>query len=623
MRLVNLLKEQQTMDGSWNYPFETGIITDAYMIILLRTLNFHEGELVQQLTARILSRQERNGSWKLFYDEESGNLSSTIEAYYALLFSGLCKKEDIELKKARNFIQNHGGLEKASMFTKILLSLTGQYHWPEKFTIPVEVILLPPAFPIQLFDISVFGRSNLVPILLLAHKKYQAGSIHTPDLSELSTSHKNRSGEDSFFEDDIRSLEWKKYFRELLNVMSQNLNYLVNLEEAAIRKAENYMINRIEPDGTLLSYFSSTFYMIFSFLALGYKKEDPVIENAVEGLKSMACKINGQIHMQYTTADVWNTALISSAMQEAGVPGNALVIQKANDYLLSRQHVKYGDWVLHNTKTLPGGWGFSNINTINPDVDDSTAALRSIKSQVSFNVDYRQAWDRGVNWVFSMQNDDGGWPAFEREVNQPFLEYLPIQGSSFILSDASSADLTGRTLEFFGRHTHTPYDHPAIKKGQKWLKKHQNKNGSWYGRWGICYIYGTWAALTGLIASGKDPQSPVVKKSVRWLENIQNQDGGWGESCSSDKKKRYVPLGSSTLTHTAWALDGLIAASSEPSEEMVKGVQFLINRGKGEGWTYEYPKGQGMAGAFYIHYHSYRYVWPLLTLSHYHQKFLT
>ena len=618
-RLISILKKAQASDGSWLYPFETGISTDAYMIILLRTLEINDEELIQALVERILSRQEENGSWKLFYDEEEGNVTATVEAYYALLYSGYRKKNDKELLAAKRRILKLGGIEKIHMFSKIMLALTGQYKWPRYFPIPVEIMLLPLSFPINYFDFSVYGRANLIPILILADKKFRVKTKRSPDLSDLFLSRDKGESDDYL---NLRpSNDWRSFLSLIQNGIKNMMGFPANLRSLALKEAEKYMLDRIEPDGTFYSYFSSTFLMVFACLSLGYPKQHPVITHAIRGLKSMKTEINGHIHMQYTTASVWNTALISYALQDAGVSMKDPAIQKANSYLLSRQHYRFGDWMVHNPSSLPGGWGFSATNTINPDVDDTSASLRAICNLVKKDPPYRQAWDRGVNWLFSMQNEDGGWPSFERDVNKSLLNLIPIQGGEYLLTDPSTPDLTGRTLEFFGNFTNLSKNHPAIKKAVKWLVRNQESNGSWYGRWGICYIYGTWAAVTGMIAAGVRPNHSPIQKALNWLKEIQNSDGGWGESCQSDINKTFVPLGVSTLTHTAWALDALIAASDQLTPEINAGIEFLLAAAKKEDWTHSYPKGQGMAGGFYIHYHSYRYIFPLLVLSHALKKF--
>jgi sporulenol synthase len=616
-RIIDQLKDSQSQRGTWDYPFETGVSTDAYMIILLRSLQINDEQLIQELGERILSKQEENGSWKLFYDEGPGNLTATVEAYYALLYSGYYTQKDKPLHSAKKFILTNGGIEKSHMLMKIMLAITGQYKWPYFFPIPIESILLPLSFPINFFDFSVSGRANLTPMMILANKKYSIRTRRSPDLSNLFI---NRYPDwDTEYLAWIRSNEGRSFLSTITTGIKSLLGLPEQLHLIALDRAKQYMLDRIEPDGTLNSYFSSTFLMIFALLALGYPKSHPIIQNAVTGLKSMRCQIDGKTHIQYTTATVWNTSLISYSIQETGLSTTDRSLEKANHYLLSRQQFKFGDWVIHNPKSLPGGWGFSNINTINPDIDDTTSTLRALQNQMPFN---SNAWELGIRWLLSMQNDDGGWAAFEKNVNKSFYHFIPIQGAEFLIADPSTPDLTGRTLEFFGKYTNLSKNHPTIKRGVKWLLNQQEQNGSWYGRWGICYIYGAWAAITGLVSVGVSPSHPAVQKAVNWIKKIQNSDGGWGESCKSDIKKTFVPLGSSTVTQTAWALDLLISTSDKPTPEILSGIKFLIDNGVRDDWTTNYPTGQGMAGGFYIHYHSYRYIFPLLALSHYKQRYM-
>ncbi|MEH7123185.1 prenyltransferase/squalene oxidase repeat-containing protein [Bacillus sp. JJ1773] len=611
--LIEILRKDQKPDGTWDYPFETGISTDCYMIILLRTLEINDEKLILDLTKRILSRQEGNGAWKLFYDEGDGNLTATIEAYYALLISGYYQKKDNRLKAAKSFILKKGGIGKAHMFTKIMLAITGQMNWPRFFPVPLEMILLPLSFPVNFYSFSDYGKVNLAPIMILADRKFQLKSSFSPDLSDLII---QRGSE---FEGEWD--EWRSIFSTIEKGIKSLIGLPSQIHKEATVQTKQFMLDRIEPDGTLYGYFSSTFLMIFAFLSLGVSKKDSLITKAISGLLTMKCEIKGLPHMQYTTATVWNTSLINYALQEAGVYDKDAMVRRANHYLLKKQQYKYGDWVVNNPNAFPGGWGFADMNTIHPDVDDTTSSLRSIARSVITNPSYRQSWERGVSWVISMQNNDGGWPAFEKNTNSKFLQLLPIEKAEYILADPSSADLTGRTLEFLGNYTNLAKNYFAIQKGINWLTTSQEKDGSWYGRWGICYIYGTWGAVTGLRAAGVLPGNRTIIKAVNWLQQIQNPDGGWGESCNSDSEKRYIPLNISTLTHTAWAVDALISVYEQPTKEINSGIQFILNNLNKDDWTTEYPKGQGLAGDFYIHYHSYRYIFPLLALAHYQRKY--
>ncbi|WP_082236063.1 squalene--hopene cyclase [Halobacillus massiliensis] len=614
--IIDKLREDQTSDGSWDYAFETGILTDAYMIVLIRTLELKDKEeLIKGLAGRILSKQRDNGTWKLFPDEKNeGNLALTVESYYALLYSGYYLENDARLLSAKEFIKANGGLENVNIYTKIMLAITGQYKWPALFPIPVEVMLLPLSFPVNFYQLSVYGRTNLAPILILSEKKFSKMTPLSPDLSDLYT-------------DRSKDEEWAfpMEYRSIFSTIDQGVKNLIGLpaqlHSMAMDQAKSYMLDRLEPDGTFYSYFSSTFLMIYALLSLGHPKNDPVILKAMQGLLSMKTEIEGFPHIQFTTANLWNTSLISTALQAAGVPSDDPLILNANRYLLKRQHVKFGDWVIHNPQGEPGGWGFSNINTMNPDMDDTTASLRALREQAVENSSVLEAWDKGTLWLCTMQNDDGGWASFEKNIRNQWIAILPIEKAEYMFSDPSSADLTGRTLEFFGNYTTLPKSDPLIKRAVNWLLSNQESDGSWYSRWGICYINGTWAAVTGLRAAGMPTNNRAIHSAANWIKSIQNTDGGWGESCLSDIQKKYVPLQTSTLTDTSWALEILMNAEQQLSKEIRDGVQYLLCSVKKEDWTTEYPKGQAMSGTFYIHYHSYRLIFPLLALAHYREKY--
>lgn len=605
------LKEQQLPGGAWAHPFETGIKTDCFMVVLLKALKINEPVLMRRLIERIAGKRESDGSYRLFHDQEEGDVSTAAEAYYALLLSGKYKEEDPDILAIKRFILSKGGIRKTGLFTRILLALTSQAEWPAVQKIPIESILLPKSFPVSMYDLSVYGRANLIPILVAASKKYQIRIEGAPDLSSLSS---DRTAPSSLY----RSREW----RGLFDMVSEGAEHLVGtperLKEAALKKAEAFMLGRLESDGTLYSYFSCTFLMIFALLALGYDKEHPVIKKAVAGLIAMAVPVENGVHMQYTTAHVWNTSLLSGALQKAGFRSS--MTDRANRYLLTRQHHLYGDWAVHNPYSAPGGWGFSDINSLNPDIDDTSAVLRAIHHDTVSGKISRGAWDRGLEWLLSMQNGDGGWASFERNASPPFVHFIPVENAEFIISDASSADLTGRTMEFLCAYAKLPASHDQIRKAAGWLIKHQERDGSWNSRWGICYVYGTWAAVTGLASAGYGENHEVISRAKAWLESVQNPDGGWGESCKSDQEKRYIPLGTSTLTQTAWATEALLCCSEGISSSAERGIRYLAEHAGKKDWTAAYPKGQGFAGQFYIHYHSYDFVFPMLALSRYLER---
>jgi sporulenol synthase len=614
-RLTTFLIERQQQDGSWHFCFENGIVIDAYVIILFRILDVQNEALIRQLHDRILNEQQQGGFWTLYPDEEEGNLSASVEAYYALLYSGYSKTTDEPIQRAKHYIQSKGGLEKVtSILTKAILAATGQRKWPLSISsIPLEVLLLPNYFPMNYFEFSGYSRIHLTPMLIMADQRFSITIPHAPDLSDL-LDPRNETNETT-----------PPGYQQMQDDIRMGLDRLIgsprSIHEVARTKAEQFMLQRIESDGTLYSYASSTILMIFALLAFDYDQQHPLITKAVQGLTAMQWRSNSTTTMQNSPSTVWDTALISYALQEARVTSDHQVMGRAASYLLSRQHYKKADWSIHNPDTVPGGWGFSESNTINPDVDDTTAALRAICSLSTTLETYQESWNRGLNWVLSMQNKDGGWPAFEKNTNKEMLTWLAIDGAKSAATDPSEADLTGRTLEYLGNFAGLDSRHQFIQRGTEWLIQHQENNGSWYGRWGVCYIYGTWAALTGLQAVGVPTSHDTLQKGAQWLLSIQNPDGGWGESCQSDRVLHYVPLGESTPSQTAWALDALIATQPQPTPEVNQGILRLIASMHEDDWKTSYPTGAGLPGNFYSHYHSYRYIWPLLTLSHYRRKY--
>lgn len=610
---VDKLKNTQNSDGSWKYCFEGGLMTDAFMIITLRALDSkNEESLIKNLSERLLLTQSKEGTWKAYPDEEDGNLSATIQAYCALLFSGFVSQDHPALKKAEQFIKEKGGLNNAHFMTKWMLAVNGLYPWPTLFYVPMTFLLIPASFPFNFYQFSAYARIHFIPMMVAANKKFTLKSAYTPVLSHL---YRQPSPQHLLNQYRSRSL--------FMNDMKKLLSLPEYLHRLGYQRAERYMLKRIEEDGTLYSYASATFFMIFALLSLGYSKNSPTIVNAINGLKQLVSTSCNGIHIENSTSTVWDTALLSYALQEAKVSNQEKIIQQANSFLLSKQHTKKGDWKIHNPNVAPGGWGFSHNNTMIPDNDDTSAVLRAITRTAILNDRERNAWYRGVTYLLSMQNADGGWGAFEKNTDLELLTFIPLENAKDAAIDPSTPDLTGRTLEFLGTYAGLSKQHPSIKAAIKWLENNQERNGSWYGRWGVCYIYGTWAAVTGMIAVGVSANSPVIQKAIQWLESVQLDTGGWGESCISSIKKEYTPLLYSTPSQTAWALDALIQSNAYVKESVKKGIAHLLDRSSFPQTALSYPTGIGLPGQFYIHYHSYNDIFPLLALAHYRKKIMT
>jgi sporulenol synthase len=594
----NKLLSNQQADGTWRYCFENSILTDSFMIIMLQTLEINDYKLINQLTDRILSQQSSDGLWRVYPDEKDGNLSLSIQAFTALMYTGKFNQTDGKLEKAKKFIIQNGGLKNANLLTKAFLAMNGHYAWPNLPIDPALLFSLPLTSPINMYDISSYARAHFAPVFLMAFDKKQITSPYTPDISELNS---HQSG----------SQQWDELV-DLLNHFSLAERYGRQTEY----NVQSYILHHIEADGTLLSYGLTTIFMIYGLISTGYEKNSNIIQNALRGLYEMICDLNGQKHLQNSPSAIWDTSLILYVLQEAGVPLNHKSIQTGAQFLLKEQQTKLGDWSIHNPDILPGGWGFSIGNTMNPDNDDTQAVLRTMRNFYSLHPAYQNSYQRGLQWLLSMQNDDGGWAAFEKNTNRYILGSLPIKNARDALIDPSTADITGRTLEFLGKYHGFNKSDPLVKKGMNWLWNQQEIDGSWYGRWGICYIYGTWAAITGLMACGINPEERRIQRSLQWLLGHQNEDGGWGESCRSDSDRQFVKLQKSTPSQTAWALDTLIAINRKPTPEMNKAISFLL-----ENESSSYPTGAGLADSLYIRYHSYDHIWPLLSIVHFYKKY--
>jgi sporulenol synthase len=354
--------------------------------------------------------------------------------------------------------------------------------------------------------------------------------------------------------------------------------------------------------------------MVFALQALGYPSYHPRIVRAVMGLKDMVYRRKAFVHQQFFTSTVWDTSLSLQALTAAGVPSTHHAMIRGATYLVSRQQHLVSDWHYRTPDVAPGGWGFSDVNTLYPDVDDTVAAVKAL---YPFRRIYRSQWKRGVKWTLAMQNDDGGWSAFDRNSNKMLLELL--LGEEAL--DPSTPDITGRVLETLGYAGISAT--ASINRGVRWLLNQQRSDGSWLGRWGIAFIYGTSTAIQGLRASGIPTHHPSIQKALSWLENVQHADGGYGESCQSDERQEYVPRKQSKASQTAWALMGMISASGRITPKIEHAAQYLVETARPHGgWRETYPTGTGIAGQAYIRYHSYPYVWPLLALCAY-RKYIT
>ncbi|MFC7442794.1 prenyltransferase/squalene oxidase repeat-containing protein [Laceyella putida] len=612
-KLKQKLIAAQAADGSWNFCFESGPMTDAYYLLLLKVLGMEADGLPQALIERILARQTDEGTWKCYPDEKEGNVSATLEACLALFYTGVKDPSDPLMKRARQFLLEQGGISRSGSLTQVALCLLGHKRWGLRTRVPVEFFLLPPWSPVHFFDLVSYSRVHVAPVILAADRQF---CVHLPGKKEidewLPALSDLRLDQESSPDGWSLAAEWEDIHLQALDRQEWH--------QKGVQWGRDFMLSRLEEDGTLYSYTTSTFLMIFALLALGYPKHHPLLQRAMRGIATFACPVSEGMHIQEATSTIWDSALILQTLGMAGLPPTDFIWRRGARFLLSKQQERVGDWARDNPGIHPGGWGFSRSNTIHPDVDDTLACLSALTPLKAEGSD-REAWQRGLTWLLSMQNDDGGWSAFERNKQKRWLSLIPFKEGKQVWGDPSSADMTGRVLRFLGQHVGWTIDRPEVRRAWSWLYHHQRIDGSWYGRWGVAYLYGTWTALTGLAAVGVPRDQPMIGKALKWLLARQNRDGGWGESCASDVKRKYIPLSQSTVVQTAWALDALIAYHDRPIPAIERGMSCLLSLlEQPDSWQWRYPVGAGLAGQFYAYYHSYPTVWPLQTLLHYRKK---
>ncbi len=626
----NLILSQQFPDGYWWYTLEANESIPAEFIFLMHYMGHLDRVLEQQIAQQIRSSQNQDGSWSLYY-EGPGDLSTTIECYLALKISGLDIKSSC-LAKARDFILSQGGLTQCRIFTRIHLALFGLIPWDLCPAMPVSFIHFPNRFPINIYEFSSWARACIVPLLVIMNRKKET-RIPGLNLDEL---YKETPHTSSWsYKNDHGFFSLKNFFIQTDKVLLLLDRFKIQpFEKSALKKCEAWIrehIARTEDIYPALAYGALALYH------LGYTLTDPIIQKALIGLKKFRMLTETQIppipqsgtdsqslYQQCCVSPVWDTPWTALALLESGLDDPLL---KTAHWLKSKQILDVeGDWKIKNKEGLAGGWSFEFENDFFPDVDDTIAVLSFfLKSEAKSgkqNSDFQESIARGLNWMLSMQSDNGGWAAFDKNNVKEWLNGIPFADHGACL-DPPTPDITARVLELLALIKNSKYaallplsiDH-SIEKAVRFIEATQETWGPWWGRWGVNYIYGTWCVLQGLQAIGYDMKKPSILKAVAWLKSVQNADGGFGESCQSYIEKRFIPTSSSTTSQAAWALMGLLAGEETMSPQAHRAAEFLIkNQNSTGGWDELYHTGTGFPGHFYIRYHGYRHYFPLLALG--------
>ena len=607
-RSCEALFARQSPEGFWCGELTADATLESDYILLQLWMHQPEGdswdppsrERIGKACGSILERQLADGGFNL-YRGGPAELNATIKAYCALKLAGHSPESE-PLRYARRSILELGGLQGANSYVKINLSLFGLYPRQHAPSVPAEIVLLPGNV---LYEMSSWTRSILVPLSIVQAR----GS--------------NRRAPSGFTLDELLlpGVSMKLPKRNRLSVLFHHLDRVFKvwekrgsqkIRDAAIRQAEHWILERTRFTEGLGAIYPAMMYFIMALDALGYPKDHPDLVDAVRHFESLLIETPGRFVFQPCLPPIWDTALTAFALGEAGVRDDRRMTRAA-DWLLSKEVRRKGDWSVKRPDTEPSGWAFEFANEFYPDIDDTAQVLLALLHAKASDPQAQAACERrAINWLLAMQSEDGGWAAFDVDNNWAVLNQVPFADHNAML-DPTCPDITGRVLESLCRRGLG--NHDAVRRGVAYLLQAQEKDGSWYGRWGVNYIYGSFLAMRGLAASGAAGARDAVARAADWLRAIQNPDGGWGESCSSYDYDHFVPA-PSCPSQTAWAVLGLMAANHRDSHTVRRGIQFLLERRNPDGtWPEDATTGTGFPTVFYLTYAMYRDYFPLLALA--------
>jgi len=564
--------------------------------------------LIAKAAQSILERQLPDGGFNI-YPQGPTDLSATVKAYFALKLAGL-DYNDLRLTRARERILALGGIQAANSYVKINLSLFDLFPRSQAPSIPPEMVLLGNF----IYEMSSWTRAIVIPLAIVHALNPRRPVPAGFDLQELFIADGHVADRNMGFLPDRASFTWRNVFLRLDIFLKVWEKYgSKTLRQRAIRKAERWMLEHTRYTDGVAAIYPPMMYVIMALDLLGYAPNSPERMEAQQQFDRLMVNDGDRFFFQPCFSVVWDTAIAAFALGEATEPENDL-LRRSADWLLTKEVRRKGDWSVKRPKTEPSGWYFEFANEFYPDIDDTAMVLLALNRSHASRPDEQKACEhRAIQWLFDMQSKDGGWAAFDVDNDWRPLSFVPFADHNAML-DPTCPDITGRVLEALCAYG---YDrsHPAIEKGVQYLIRTQEEDGSWYGRWGVDYVYGTFLALRGLAAAGVSDREAYVQRGLEWVRSIQNFDGGWGESCESYRLKSFVAA-PSTPSQTAWAVLALLAGGDTTSSSLNDGIDYLIRTQKDDGtWDEELATGTGFPQVFYLRYHLYRNSFPLLALS--------
>lgn len=605
--------------GWWKGELQTNVTMDAEDMLLREFLGIRRTDETERSAAWIRSQQRADGTWSNFYGGP-GELSTTIEAYWALRLAG-DQPEAEHMRATAQFIREQGGIERARVFTHVWLALFGLWSWEQVPALPPEIVLLPSWVALNIYDFACWARQTIVALSLVMAQRPQHELPF--DLDELHSAQPWRRAVPT----SARG-RWLARLDRVLRVYERRPPRV--LRRIAMGRAERWIVRRQEADGSWGAIQPPWVYSLMALRLRGYELEHPVMARGIEGLDGFMVEDCEDLlgvgapagarrssigrRLEACQSPVWDTALSIVALSDAGVGDDHPALMRAAEWLLGEEVTVQGDWRAARPNLKPGGWAFEFANVNYPDIDDTAEvvlALRRVRVPSPERMEH--AIQRAVRWTEGMQSAGGAWGAFDADNTRSLVRELPFLDFGEVI-DEPSADVTAHALEMLavlGRAST-----PPAAEAVRWLIAQQEPGGSWFGRWGVNHLYGTGAVLPALIAAGVAPSEPCVRRAVRWLMDHQNDDGGWGEDPRSYDSPEWVGRGPSTASQTAWALLALHAAGEQRADAMARGMRWLVDTQREDGsWDEPQYTGTGFPSDYYINYHLYRLVFPVMALG--------
>lgn len=609
------LLSMQAEEGYWLGELEADTTLESDYIYYLYVLGQAEPERVAKLANYVRRRQLDSGGWPI-YPGGPSELNATTKAYFALKLAG-DSPDASHMVKARETVLRLGGLEHTNSYVRFYLALVGAVGWELVPAIPPELMLLPNWFYFNIYEMSSWTRGIVIPMAILSSLRPE---FRLPEHARVDELFKDSSQKTAAFNWSKQILSWKNIFLAVDRGLKlyEKLPWKP-LRQKAIREAKQWMVEHLERTEGLAAIYPSMMNSIFALIALGHGPDDPLTFREIKEFSRFEIEEEDTIRLQPCVSPVWDTCIAMVALEEADLPADHPALVKAADWLLTKQILGGGDWQIKNKDAEPGGWAFEFRNDFYPDVDDTAFVLMALQ-RVKFPDEKRMegAMRRGIQWLLSMQNRDGGWGAFDRDNDRKLLCSIPFADHNAMI-DPSTADVTARVLECLGRFGWTA-EHPVVRKAVEFLERDQSKDGSWFGRWGVNYVYGTSGVLRALETVSLTAQDYCVK-AVNWLRQVQKADGSFGESLNSYEVVSSKGQGNSTSSQTAWGLIGLLAGSDPSDPAIVRAAAYLLGQQHADGsWSEDDFTGTGFPGVFYLKYHLYKNSFPVYALARYRNQ---